>query len=495
MGLGSSGDDTLVASAIGDILIGRGGNDLLQSDLGDTTLHGNAGDDTLATLLPLGSDPHFEASQSSEQDGGSGNDHLSVIGNINNYFLFSTQSGGSGADTIIGEAENVTCLGGSGNDMITQKAAAGMERFASALIDGGLGSDTIDATIYGTDVGAGDAHISGGGGADKITLTGYAESSDITILGGRGADTISASMSSRDSGSVDIIVDGGGGADVLDVYANGTSIGSATVHLMGGGGNDHIQTNPTANGVYVTLEGGAGDDTLMCTPRTQWDGGRVNAVFHGDGGNDHLIGSIRPGDIAVDSGEWYLIYNQTFHGGTGHDLIEATIGRHLPEASDPGTSFSANNTAFGGAGNDTILISGGLDNLIDGGRGNDLLQGSDNADQIMGGTGSDTLEGQSGDDTLSGGAGSDTFVFSSSDLGTSTIIDWNRTQDWLDLDLTDLNGNGLLDELKGTASYALNGTDGYLTLGPQNVIVFKDASTLWGNTLEDLFVDPDTQII
>jgi Ca2+-binding RTX toxin-like protein len=67
------------------------------------------------------------------------------------------------------------------------------------------------------------------------------------------------------------------------------------------------------------------------------------------------------------------------------------------------------------------------------GRGNDSLTGSDRADQLNGGEGNDVLTGRGGRDRLVGGAGSDRFVYEKvSDRG-DRILDFEPTQDIIDL--------------------------------------------------------------
>lgn len=154
--------------------------------------------------------------------------------------------GGSGDDTITGNALDNRLEGGLGNDRI--KGEAGGD-----TIFGGAGDDTIDGgdgrnLMFGED---GDDYIFGGLDAD--TINGNAGSD--TITGGLGADVL---LGGRDN---DYLF-GDDGAD----FMNG-NLGDDTV--TGGAGAD-------------TLLGGQGDDLLS--------GGSGNDYLSGDRGNDTLVG-------------------------------------------------------------------------------------------------------------------------------------------------------------------------------------------------------------
>lgn len=79
--------------------------------------------------------------------------------------------------------------------------------------------------------------------------------------------------------------------------------------------------------------------------------------------------------------------------------------------------------AIGGSGSD-VINGNSLDNVLDGGPGMDTLNG---------GAGDDTLIGGSGDDVLTGGAGRDVFMFSTSNSGRDTILDFSSKDDVLQL--------------------------------------------------------------
>ncbi|MDQ2098217.1 MAG: calcium-binding protein [Tychonema bourrellyi B0820] len=101
---------------------------------------------------------------------------------------------------------------------------------------------------------------------------------------------------------------------------------------------------------------------------------------------------------------------------------------------------SANNIAFGLAGDDTIIGNAGNDTLsgnrnndtLSGGLGNDLLFGGKGDDSLNGGEGNDTLIGGLGADSLIGGAGRDVFVLGTG-AGTDTISEFQKGEDLIGL--------------------------------------------------------------
>ncbi|PWF62819.1 hypothetical protein CBX96_14435, partial [Shewanella sp. BC20] len=87
-----------------------------------------------------------------------------------------------------------------------------------------------------------------------------------------------------------------------------------------------------------------------------------------------------------------------------------------------------------GEGDDTVYGGEGTQ-MVYGGAGNDLIIGGAGIDGLRGGEGNDTLIGGLGDDVLRGDSGADTFVwrYADADQGTDHIMDFNVSQDKLDL--------------------------------------------------------------
>jgi Ca2+-binding RTX toxin-like protein len=149
-------------------------------------------------------------------------------------------------------------------------------------------------------------------------------------------------------------------------------------------------------------------------------------------------------------------------GTSGNDVIFALAG---------------NDRVDTGAGNDVVVAGRGNDQ-IRGGAGNDVLRGGAGHDRITGGSGNDVLVGGIGLDTLRGGAGNDQFVIEQLCVGEDTIVDFQVTDDVLNL-------SRLFDQLNidGQAVASNNTLHDYLKFEQQgqNTVIKIDADGLGGD--------------
>ena len=258
---------------------------------------------------------------------------------------------GDGADDSItlrllaGDATQVEVVDGA-----VVRGTFARATFASILVQGGAGNDTIlisDANGAFTDTHV--TVIDGGDGNDTIT-------------GGAGAEALS----------------GGIGNDIL----NG---GAGNDTLIGGPDADTLTGGP---GVDPHL-GGDGDDLMI------WNPGDGSESVDGEAGNDTFQFNGSAGDEVMT------------YAGNGQRV---TFFRNLGNITmDIGTTETLFVNALGG--NDQVTGGAGLNGLIvarvDGGDGDDTLNGGDGVDQLNGNAGNDTLNGNAGNDTLTGGPGVD----------------------------------------------------------------------------------------
>jgi T1SS-143 domain-containing protein len=142
----------------------------------------------------------------------------------------------------------------------------------------------------------------------------------------------------------------------------------------------------------------------------------------------------------------------TFVGTIGNDVIQATSGN------DNLSGMDGNDVLVGGLGNDVLDGGAGIDtasyqgasagvtlnlSLLGGqntlGAGTDTLSGIENLlgsdfnDNLTGNSGDNLLAGNGGADRLTGGAGADTFKWLPDDSGVTTIADFAKGVDTLDL--------------------------------------------------------------
>lgn len=381
---GTSAAETLRGTAGDDVIVGLGGNDTLQGNGGNDRLCGGEGNDA---LLGGGGDDTLEGDAGNDRlDGGSGGDELAG-GDGSDLVDYLTRTapvtasigygpndgtapgdgdgefgerddieadverirGGSGNDTLIGDAQ-ANVLTGSGGDDTLQGGDA------NDTLYGGDGADTLngDAGVDRLEGGLGDDQLHGGD--DKDTLLGDAGSD--TLTGDAGANTLR----------------GGDGADAL-------SGGDANDALYGDGGAD-------------TLNAGEGNDAIL--------GGDGPDTLNGDGGVDRLDGGL--GDDQLRGGDG----NDLADYLTRTAAVTASLGDAIPDgvAGESDVIASDVERIRGGGGNDTLSGDAGANTLY-GDAGDDHLSGGGANDVLYGDGGADTLDGNTGNDTLRAGAGND----------------------------------------------------------------------------------------
>ncbi|MEP4051071.1 MAG: CHRD domain-containing protein [Litorimonas sp.] len=431
---GLAGNDTISGLAGNDTLTGDDGNDTLDGGTGNDTLIGRAGNDTL--LGGEGDDILAGGGGTDVIDGGAGNDTNSfadIAGDTTASIADGTATYGSVSESFT-NVENLT--GGSGNDSLTGDANAN-------ILDGGEGNDTLIGgagadTLIG---GAGDDVLAGGGGADVID-------------GGEGVDTNSFEGIGLGV-TATVNADGTGTAE----YGMVSETFEGIENLLGSDNDDVlIATGAAAN----TIEGGAGDDLIA--------GGGGTDILDGGEGNDtnsfQGIGADVTASLVDETAEYGMV-SETFTnfenltGGSGNDTLTGDMNVNVLDGADGNDTLIGGggaDTLTGGAGDD-VLAGGGGQDVIDGGEGIDTnsfegigvgvtanigagtasygmvnetftnienLRGSDNDDSLRGdgnvnvieaGAGDDRVIWSGGEDTLDGGEGVDTLDYETSSVG------------------------------------------------------------------------------
>ena len=297
---GGAGNDTIYGSLVGgNSLIGGDGADTIFARGGNNTLTGGNSNDTYyidaTTDLILESNPD-------QATGGFDVVHASV-----NYNLTAN------IKQLMLEGASTVGTGNAGNNVLY-----GLSNTHALTLDGGAGNDTI----YGSLVGGNS--LIGGDGADTI----FARGGNNTLTGGNGNDIYYS-----DSANDVILEAPASGTDTLFAnYAN--VILAANVEnlvLQGsaltGTGNDLANSLSASTTHGVTLDGGAGADTLSDTA--------YDDILIGGIGNDQLS--------LLNGGHDTIRYtaagfgNDTVRGfdatsAAGRDLIDFT-GRGFTQAS------------------------------------------------------------------------------------------------------------------------------------------------------------------
>jgi Ca2+-binding RTX toxin-like protein len=296
--LGDAGNNTVVVSrdAAGKILV-NGGAVTVQggtATVANTTLiqvFGQAGDDSLALDEANGALP------AANLFGGAGDDTL---------------TGGSGNDMLFGQAGNDVLLGKGGNDQLF----------------GGDGNDVLTG-------GAGDDQVFGEAGNDRM-IWNPGDGTDLNE-GGAGIDTVE--------------VNGGNASEVFTATPNGTrvrfdrvspapfslDIGTSEnlVVNMNGGDDTFTGSNGLAPLISLTVDGGAGNDTIT--------GGDGNDTLIGGDGNDLITGG-RGNDVALmGAGNDTFVWNP----GDGSDTVEGQGGQDTLQFNGSNANENMNLSANG----------------------------------------------------------------------------------------------------------------------------------------------------
>ncbi|CCI09447.1 beta strand repeat-containing protein [Microcystis aeruginosa] len=476
---GTNGNDSITGTSGGDNIFGLDGNDTLSGLGGSDNIYGGNGNDSLNG--GDGSDYFTNDAGNDTINGGSGTDRYEVDYSSASSGLTMTYNTatGSGTITVGTETDTFTSIesfngfkGTEYNDVIFGGTESEFYYYYGAL-SGGSGNDTISGNagfdeIYGED---GNDVLNGGadndqlyGGSGNDSLNGDAgddyftnEDGNDTINGGSGIDRYEADYSYASSGltmtyntatgSGTITVgtetdtftsienfNGFKGTEYNDVIFSGTENEYYEGGLKGGGGNDTISGNAGDDRIYGedgndVLNGGVGNDQLY--------GGNGNDLLNGDSGHDYFTSDEGNNDT-INGGAGSDSYHADYsYGSSGLTMTYDTAGSGtitVGTETDTFTSIESfngfkgtdyNDVIFGGTavgyyehlygreGNDTISGNAGAD-IIDGEDGNDVLNGGADNDDLYGGNGNDTLQGTDGGtgeyDDLVGGSGNDRFI-------------------------------------------------------------------------------------
>ena len=233
------------------------------------------------------------------------------------------------------------------------------------------------------------AALTGGAGTD-ITITGSQDNVTLTSVTAdnliatnySGVLTVSATGTAVDN------ITGGSGADSV------THNGDAAFTFSGGAGNDTFETTHALTNRTITVDGGAGVDTVV-----------LNAVY---AATDRF--SLTNVEV-VDMDNRESTFDVRDFTGQTLALISTgdTNGVTTFDASNVTSVDLSNVTVDDAEVNITVASVGNLPNTIIGTNAGDTITGGNAADTITGGAGADTLTGGTGVDTITGGEGADTI--------------------------------------------------------------------------------------
>ena len=416
---GDNLDNTITESrdAAGSILINGGavaitGGTPTVANTSMSTIFGQGGNDTITLNEANGALPAVQIF------GGAGNDVI---------------QGGSGGDMLFGQSDNDTLLGKGGFDMLF----------------GGAGNDVL----------------TGGDADDQM----FGEAGDDRMIWNPGDDT---DLHEGGAGNDTSEVNGGNGDEQFTVTANGSRVRFDRVNpapfsidigttenlvLNMNGGNDTFSaTGDLAALINITVDGGAGNDTILgSNGADKLLGGDGDDFIDGQQGNDQIFLGAGNDTMQWDPGDG----SDTVEGGDGTDtmLFNGSAGSEIFTASANGgrVVFTRNLGSIVMDLNDVEKINlnalGGVDSVIlNDLSGTDVTEAHLNLAGTIGGTVGDaaadivTENGTNGDDIINVfGAGTSVSV-----LGLSARL--NITNAEGDNDSLVIKGNGGNDAITAT---------------------------------------------
>ena len=371
---GQSGNDRMIWNAGDD-------TDLFEGGAGIDTAEVNAGNGAETfTIAASGARVRFDrvdpappslnigTTENLVVDLNGGNDVISVSGNLAPLIKL-TIDGGAGNDTITGGNGGDLLLGGDGNDIIDGNQGSDVARL-------GAGNDTF---VW--NAGDGNDAVEGQAGIDKLVFNtnGAADIIGIAASGERVRVTRNVGSVSMNIDDVETLrVNAGGGADKITVGdLSGTAVGQVAIDLAGtiGGTKGDGQVDS------VTIKGSKGNNpiTVLSSGSTVTVNGLpAQVVINRAEAKDQLtINGLTGNDTINAGGLTATSMALTIDGGAGNDTITGGAGKDRllgGDGNDTVIGRKGNDVAFLGAGNDTFIWNPG--------DGNDVVEGQAGTDTL-----------------------------------------------------------------------------------------------------------------
>ncbi|HEX9415657.1 MAG TPA: calcium-binding protein [Gaiellaceae bacterium] len=332
---GGAGNDTLVGGPSQDNLHGNDDDDSVSGGANCDVVSGESGND----ILSGGSSVDL-------LEGGNGLDTATYSDRTNRVFVsldlsitagFNCTGAPIGNDGEPGEGDNVNedvenVTGGSGDDSLYGDAAAN-------VLDGGPGPDLLDGRL-GADT------LTGGAGIDLADYSSRSADVDVTLDGAANDGEAGSPVGEGDNVDTEN-VRGGAGHDTLvgDANANVLSGEAGGDRLAGGAGPDRLM-------------GGDGTDSVFYVTRTQ----DIHVTLDGypDDGTWTVPDPANPSNVITEGDNVW----------TDVEVVVAGSGNDLLVGNGAGQVFS------GGAGNDALSGGGGIDQMF-GDAGDDQIHVED----------------------------------------------------------------------------------------------------------------------
>jgi Ca2+-binding RTX toxin-like protein len=353
-GVVSGHDDTLLGGTGNDTLVAAGVDDVLNSQIGiwdgSNTLIGTGAAGAMALYTSENAVVDLATGTATAPGG---NDTLVGINIVSVTAYGDTAIGGSGNDTLLASADNETLVAGSGNTLIGSGSGEELLGDGAGNTLAGSGGGVVAAYVapdITIDMATQSASVNGSSASDKLLVTTVAASAGDTLIGNADGHTLegigAAPLLSYTLDDVAVNLKG-------VAFVNGSSVSDTLIGISDG----------VVSGHNDTLFGGTGNDTLRAAGIDDvlnsqigiWDGSNT-LIGTGAGATalytaDHAVVDLATGTATAAGG------NDTL---AGINIVSVT---------------GFGDTAIGGSGNDTLLASGADDVLVAGG-GTETLVGS-----------------------------------------------------------------------------------------------------------------------
>jgi predicted lipoprotein with Yx(FWY)xxD motif len=344
------------------VVNGTNGNDAID-------VNGDSSEVKVSGLVPTVAILHPEATDLLAVDGGAGNDVINASA-LSAGAIALVLDGGAGNDVLAGGPGVETLTGGDGNDSIDGNGGndlallgAGNDTF---VWDPGDGSDTVEGQD-GTDT----MRFNGANVAERVGLS--ANGNRLTFVRAPGNVTMDTAGVER------VDFNALGGADLVAVGdLSGTDVTSVNVDLAGtlGGGSGDGQADS------VTVDGTNANDTINLSgdPAGVAVSGlaAVVAIQHQEPTDALTVNGLDGKDSISAAGLAAQAIALTLDGGAGDDTIAGGQGIETllgGEGNDSIDGNGGNDTASLGAGDDTFVW--------DPGDGSDTVEGQDGTDTML----------------------------------------------------------------------------------------------------------------
>jgi Ca2+-binding RTX toxin-like protein len=380
--IGGTGSDQMFGEAGNDRMIWNPGEgtDLMEGGTGDDTAEVNGGNGAETfTITANGSRVRFDRVTPAPFSldigttehlvlNANGGDDVISAGNGLSPLIQLTIDGGAGNDTINGGDGNDTLIGGDGNDFID-----GNRGNDTAFL--GAGDD-----VFQWDPGDGSDTVEGQDGNDTMLFNGanVAENMDLSANGGRLRMTRNVGNIVMDVNGVENVnIVALGGVDNIAVHdLHATDVTRVAIDLAGtvggvagDGATDSVSVDATSGNDAVIITGDATSVAVIgLAATTLIKNGEVDdqLLVNGGAGDDKLDAStLGTMTLTLDGGAG----NDTLLGGRGADKLFGGEGNDFVDGNQ------GNDTAFLGGGDDTFVW--------DPGDGSDTVEGQDGFDTML----------------------------------------------------------------------------------------------------------------